>query len=56
MKTLGFTFKNISEIEFTVNKHRVVKDTNGNWVATPPITSTQLQLAVNNYIQAIENN
>lgn len=47
---MAFQFTQISDIEFHVNSHVVVKDFNENWIAKPPIDSTQLQKAINNYI------
>lgn len=50
-----YTFKQLTPTEFTVENYRIYKDSNGSWIANPPIESSELQLAVNNYINAKEN-
>lgn len=53
---MAFNFKLISDTEFHVNDHVVVKDSNGNWTANPPIEGYYLRKSVNNYINILENN
>lgn len=50
-----YKFKSLSPEEFTVDDYRIYKDGNGNWISQPPIESTELKKAVNNYINAKEN-
>lgn len=51
---MSYKFKQLTPEEFTVKDHRIYKDGNGSWIATPPIENTELQKAVNNYINAKE--
>jgi hypothetical protein len=53
---MAFDFKSISDTEFHVNDHAIVKDSNGNWISNPPIEGYQLRKAVNNYITSLEKN
>ncbi len=52
---MSYTFKQLTPEEFTVNGYRIYKDVNGQWISSPPIESTQMQKAVNNYINALEH-
>jgi len=38
-----------------VNGHEIRKDSNGAWFAKPPVTDTQMQKAINNFILSLEN-
>lgn len=51
---MSYTFTQLTPEEFTVKDHRIYKDGNGSWIATPPIENTELQKAVNNYINEKE--
>lgn len=51
---MAFNFKSISDTEFHVNSHVISLDSNGNWVARPPIDSPQMQKAVHNYINNLQ--
>ena len=52
---MAFKFKNISDTEFRVNNHTVTMDSNGNWIANPPVEGYQLRLAIVKHINALNN-
>ena len=46
---MSYQFKEISPDTYQVEDHTIIKDSNGNWVANPPIEKPSLQKAFLNY-------
>ena len=52
---MNYQFKEISPDTYQVEDHTIIKDGNGQWVATPPIEKPSLQKAFLNYINGLAN-
>ena len=50
---MSFKICQISGSEIHADDHRVIKDFNDNWVATPVIENPSLEKAVFNFIKAL---
>lgn len=46
---MAYKFKEIGTETYQVEDHIIIKDSNGNWVANPPIEKPSLQKAFLNY-------
>ncbi len=52
---MAYEFKEISPSTYQVEGHTIIKDGNGQWVATPPIEKPSLQKAVFNYTKNLND-
>jgi hypothetical protein len=46
---MAYKFKELAPETYQVKDHTIIKDTNGNWVANPPIEIPSLQKAFLNF-------
>lgn len=53
---MAYEVQHLSSTDFKINGHYVYKDANGNWIANPPIDSsdTDLNQAVTRIIKDLE--
>ena len=52
---MSYTFKEISPDTYMVEDHTIIKDANGQWVATPPIEKPSLQKAFLQYTKSLDH-
>lgn len=50
---MSYQFKEITPGTYQVEDHTIIKDANGQWIATPPIEKPSLQKAFLNYTKKL---
>lgn len=50
---MSYQFKEIAPDTYQVEHHTIAKNSNGQWVANPPIEKPSLQKAFLNYINSL---